>query len=89
MTTVGIAELKARLREYLQRVRGGERIVVLDGTTPVATLEPWVERAPDIVVLSRPREGAPRFKDLQLHKVSRTMDADEALRSVRDDRALR
>jgi prevent-host-death family protein len=38
--TVGIAELKSRLSEYLRRVRRGARITVLDRDTPVARLEP-------------------------------------------------
>ena len=36
--TVGARELKTRLGAYLQRVRGGERIVVTERGTPVAEL---------------------------------------------------
>lgn len=39
--TVGIRDLKARLSEYLDRVRGGEEIVVTDRGRPVARLVPY------------------------------------------------
>jgi prevent-host-death family protein len=40
MTAVNIAELKARLSAYLQRVRAGEEIVIRDRNVPVAKLVP-------------------------------------------------
>jgi prevent-host-death family protein len=40
MTAVNIAELKARLSAYLQRVRAGEEIVIRDRNLPVAKLVP-------------------------------------------------
>lgn len=40
MRQVRIAELKARLSEYLRAVRGGETIAVLDRETAVARLVP-------------------------------------------------
>ena len=40
MRRVRIAELKARLSEYLRAVRRGETIAVLDRDTPVAHLVP-------------------------------------------------
>lgn len=42
MTQVGIAELKARLSEYLARVQAGEEVVVADRGRPVARLIPAV-----------------------------------------------
>lgn len=42
MIQVGIAELKARLSEYLARVQDGEEIVVADRGRPVARLIPAV-----------------------------------------------
>ena len=44
MTKVRIAELKARLSEYLRRVRRGHTITVLDRETPVARLVPYTEQ---------------------------------------------
>jgi prevent-host-death family protein len=43
MTKVRIAELKARLSEYLRRVRRGHTITVLDRETPVARMVPYTE----------------------------------------------
>lgn len=42
MTTVGIAELKARLSEYLRMVRKGHDLTVVDRDQPVARLVPYV-----------------------------------------------
>ena len=39
--TVGIKELKARLREYVDRTREGERFLVTDRGEPVAELIPF------------------------------------------------
>jgi prevent-host-death family protein len=38
---VGIAELKARLSEYVREVRHGQGLLVMDRRTPVARLEPY------------------------------------------------
>lgn len=38
MTRVGIAELKAKLSDYVRRARGGETVVVCDRDLPVADL---------------------------------------------------
>lgn len=40
MTTAGVAQLKARLSEYLARVKAGEEVVVTDHGRPVAKLVP-------------------------------------------------
>src|SRR5438067_355055 len=44
MREVRIAELKARLSEYLRAVRRGETIAVLDRETPVAQIVPVRDR---------------------------------------------
>lgn len=44
MRSVRIAELKARLSEYLRAVRRGESIAVLDRETPVAQIVPIRDR---------------------------------------------
>jgi prevent-host-death family protein len=41
MKRIGIAELKARLSEYIREVRRGHGLVVMDRKTPVARLEPY------------------------------------------------
>lgn len=45
MKQVRIAELKARLSEYLRAVRRGETIAVLDRDTPVAQIVPVRDRS--------------------------------------------
>ena len=42
MKTVGIAELKARLSEYLRTVRKGHDVTVMDRDQPIARLVPYV-----------------------------------------------
>ena len=45
MKQVRIAELKARLSEYLRIVRGRQRVAVLDRETPVAHIVPVHDRS--------------------------------------------
>ena len=40
MESVGVADLKARLSEYLKRVKTGEEVLVTDRGRPVARLVP-------------------------------------------------
>jgi prevent-host-death family protein len=48
MKTVGVAQLKANLSRYLERVRHGQEVVVTERGVPVAKIVPLVaaERAP-------------------------------------------
>jgi prevent-host-death family protein len=56
--TVGIADLKSRLSEYLREVRRGHSITVLDRETPVARIVPYEPTASGLA--SRPpAAGAP------------------------------
>ncbi len=57
MRKVGVADLKARLSEYLRAVRRGESISVLDRSTPIAQIIPIPERAK--LVVRRPAPGTP------------------------------
>jgi prevent-host-death family protein len=50
MTTVRIAELKAKLSEYLRRVRRGQPVTVLDRDTPVAKIVPYESEAGELVI---------------------------------------
>ena len=45
VTTINIAEAKAHLSEYLQRVESGETIIVARRNQPVAELRPIPSRA--------------------------------------------
>lgn len=49
MITVRIAELKAKLSEYLRSVRKGHSITVLDRDTPIARLVPYEPEAKGLV----------------------------------------
>ena len=61
MQRVGIAELKARLSEYLRAVRRGETIAILDRDTPVAQMSPYQER-PTLRVRKRATSAPPLNK---------------------------
>jgi prevent-host-death family protein len=58
MKTVGIADLKARLSEYLKSVRRGQTLTVLDRDTPVARIVPYAAEAVEI------RRATRRLRDL-------------------------
>lgn len=47
MTTAGVAELKAHLSQYLDRVRAGEEVLVTDRGRPVARLVPAIPTMDD------------------------------------------
>lgn len=57
MKAVGIAELKARLSEYLRVVRRGHPVTVLDRTTPIAPIVPIQAR--EELAIRRPAPGTP------------------------------
>jgi len=66
MKEVRIAELKARLSEYIRAVRGGETISVLDRETPVAQLVPVRERV--ALRVRKPAPGTPPPNRVRLPK---------------------
>jgi prevent-host-death family protein len=83
MTTVGVAQLRQNLSEYLRRVERGERLVVTDRNRPVAELgpPPATGDALDRLIaegkVSRPlRRGlpAPLKLDGDPHALSRALD---------------
>ena len=89
MTTVGIAELRRNLSEYLRRVQRGERLVVTDRNRPVAELGPppatgdTFDRLIAEGTVSRPlRRGLPEPLDLDADARARTRGLDE----IRGDR---
>jgi prevent-host-death family protein len=57
MKQVRIADLKARLSEYLRAVRRGESIAVLDRDTPVAQIVPVRDRLS--LRVRKPAPGTP------------------------------
>ena len=66
MKQVRIADLKARLSEYLRAVRRGETIAVLDRDTPVAQIVPIRERP--ALRVRKPAPGAPPLNRVRLPK---------------------
>ena len=66
MNQVRIAELKAKLGEYLRAVRRGETIAVFDRETPVAQIVPV--RAPSTLRVRKPAAGTPPPKRIPLPK---------------------
>jgi prevent-host-death family protein len=57
MAEVGIKLLKDHLSEYLQRARGGERIVITDRGAPCAVLLPFAETADEKYARSLVHDG--------------------------------
>ena len=56
MNRAGVAELKARLSEYLRSVRRGESVTILDRETPIARIVPIHAVG---LRIRKPAEGAP------------------------------
>ena len=74
MKAVRIAELKARLSEYLRAVRRGETIAVLDRETRVAEIVPV--RAANALRVRKPAPGAPAPNRVPLPKKDSTSTID-------------
>lgn len=66
MKQVRIAELKARLSEYLRAVRRGQTIAVLDRDTPVAQIVPFRDRP--ALRVNKPSPAAPPLNRVRLLK---------------------
>ncbi len=64
MKEVRIAELKAKLSEYLRAVRRGDSITVLDRDEPIARIVPF--RRDREIRIRRPLPGAGRLQDVPL-----------------------
>jgi prevent-host-death family protein len=78
MRQVRIAELKARLSEYLRAVRRGETIAVLDRETPVAQIVPVRERT--ALRVRKPAPGTPPPNRVALPKpLKSTIDVVQLL----------
>jgi prevent-host-death family protein len=78
MRQVRIAELKARLSEYLRAVRRGETIAVLDRETPVAQIVPV--RAASALRIRKPAPDAPPLNRVPVPKPTKhSIDVVELL----------
>jgi prevent-host-death family protein len=65
MEGVKVAELKARLSEYLRRVRRGHPVTVLDRDTPIARIVPY-DRDAAALTIRRPAAGAGKPSQVRL-----------------------
>lgn len=78
MKQVRIAELKARLSEYLRAVRHGETIAVLDRETPVAHIVPV--RSASALKIRKPAAGSPPLNRVPVPKPAKySVDVVESL----------
>lgn len=94
MNSVGIAELKAQLSEYLARVKAGEELLITERGRPIARIQPlrhaddW-----DAQTLDQARRGILRLPAKSLDVAAflalpRAVDADGAvLRELLAERA--
>ena len=89
MKTIKVTELKAQLSRSLRQASRGARIVVTDRDEPIAQLGPletkgtsWRER---LAGEGRLRRGTQQWESLQISPLGRAVDAQDALRSVRED----
>ncbi len=78
-----ISELKAKLSAYLQVVRKGGELIVMDRKTPVARIVPYDEPAPALRI-RMPKPGAPLPCDVPLPPpLPEIPDLDRILREER------
>ena len=64
MSKVGVADLKARLSEYLRTVKRGEEITVYDRNEPIARIVPFT--SPGALIVRQPTRGYKSFRDIKL-----------------------
>ena len=84
MKQVRIAELKARLSEYLRAVRRGHTVTVLDRDTPIAEIAPIRQRR---LKSQKPLPGTPKFNEIPLlPPLKLNVDLMKILDEVRADR---
>ena len=65
MYEVRIADLKARLSEYLRKVRAGRSLTVLDRDTPIARIVPFKEGGA-FLAIRPPLSDAPPLPNVDL-----------------------
>ena len=82
---VMISELKARLSTYLDAVRRGETVTVLDRRTPIARLTPLAGDADDLSV-SPPSRAPAAIEEVRGVRTIRPVDIDALLAESRSGR---
>ncbi len=90
MTVAAVSEIKARLSEYLARVRGGEEVVVTDRGRPVARIVPVEDREPHLGELERQgliRGPSARLPDDFLDRPRPALEGPSLVDAVIEERA--
>lgn len=88
MKDINVSELKAHLSKYLRLASRGVQIVVRDRDEPVAQIGPpaaavsWLDR---MTRAGRLRPGTQKWSTLRITKLKKAIDAQTALRDVRED----
>jgi prevent-host-death family protein len=82
MTKAGVADLKARLSEYLRIVRRGDEVTVMDRDQPIARIVPFEQQSP--MAVREPMTAYGKLGDLPLPPpASLTIDPVELLLAER------
>jgi prevent-host-death family protein len=89
MKTIKVADFKRHLSRYLRLVRSGQRLVVADRDTPVASVIPW-EGAEESAWERLEREGTLRlgsqqWGDLKISPLPKAIDIQSVLDEVRGE----
>ena len=82
MIVAGVAEVKAKLSEYLSRVRGGSDVLITEHGRPVARIVPVAGGGDELAELER--EGLVRVGSMKLPKGFLEAPRPEAAASVTD-----
>lgn len=85
MISVNIATLKAKLSFYLNQVRRGQEVLVLDRRTPVARVVSS-RGSQDDVVLAEASKSPAALQGIRVRPLRRRTDSARALRDDRDRR---
>lgn len=89
MTAAKIADLKNHLSAYLQEVRRGGEVVIMDRNHPIARIVPFSSRRHDDFVI-RPARGKPSdLLKIKPVKLSHPIKFEEVLKMLREDRDAR
>lgn len=86
MRRVQLADLKARLSEYLDDVRAGAQVVIFDRATPVARIVPFDVAVDDDLDIVEPSAPLSSLNDLATLRLRRRFDVQRLLRESRGDR---
>ena len=84
MNTIGVAEFKARLSEYLRAVRKGHELTILDRDQPIALVTRYAASSP--LMVREPITGYRTLGDIPLP--SPVVTRSDAVELLLEDRRL-